>query len=79
MLWNIILVVPLKDGLVESSVIDLKNGELQGDTFCPNSYTLCNNLVSWVIRSLKGYIKNEKFRTTLISDKSLSEIFNDRN
>ena len=26
-----------------------------------------------------NYIKNEKFRTTLISDKSLSEIFNDRN
>ena len=25
------------------------------------------------------YIKTEKFRTTLISDKSLSEIFNDRN
>ena len=35
MLWDIALVVPLKDGLVESSVIDLKTGELQGDTFYP--------------------------------------------
>ena len=55
-LWNIALVVPFKDGPVESSIIDLKNGELQGDTFCPNLYTLCNNLVSWVIRCYKGYV-----------------------
>ena len=27
----------------------------------------------------REYIKNEKFRTTLISDKKLSESFNDRN
>ena len=34
----IALGVPLKDGPVVSSIIDLKNGELQGGggTFCPN-------------------------------------------
>ena len=44
--WNIVLVIQLENGPVESTPIELNNGALQGDTFCPNLYTLCNNLVS---------------------------------
>ena len=54
--WNIVLVIQLEDGPVESTPIELTNGELQGDTYCPDLYTLCNNLVSWVARSTDGYI-----------------------
>ena len=70
--WNTILVIPLKEKTIESQPIKLKNGELQGDTFCPNLYTLCNNLVSWVIRSFNGYVLSkpikEKVTQTLFID-----------
>ena len=54
--WNIVLVIQLKDGPVETTPIELSNGELQGDTFCPNLYTLCMNLVSWLARTCDGYV-----------------------
>ena len=71
--WNIVLVIPLKDGPVESTPIELTNGELQGDTYCPNLYTLCNNLVSWLARSFDGYvlstpIKQKVTHTLFIDD-----------
>ncbi len=53
--WNIVLVIPVKDGDFETEPINLLNGQLQGDTYCPDLYTLCNNLVSWVSRSFDGY------------------------
>ena len=56
------LVIPLKDKCVETKAIKLRNGELQGDTYCPNLYTLCNNLVSWLIRSFKGYVLSKPIK-----------------
>ena len=60
--WNIVLVIQLEDGPVESTPIELTNGELQGDTYCPDLYTLCNNLVSWVARSTDGYILSKPIK-----------------
>ena len=71
--WNIVLMIPVETGYKESSVIRLTNGELQGDTFCPDLYTLCNNPLSWKIRSFKGYamsapIKDRVTHTLFIDD-----------
>ena len=70
--WNIVLMIPIKERTIESRVIKLRNGELQGDTFCPNLYTLCNNPLSWLIRSFKGYMMStpikEKITHTLFID-----------
>ena len=64
--------IPIKERTIESRVIKLRNGELQGDTFCPNLYTLCNNPLSWLIRSFKGYMMStpikEKITHTLFID-----------
>ena len=60
--WNIVLVIYLKDGAVESTPIELSNGELQGDTYCPNLYTLCNNLVSWIARTHDGYVMSKPIK-----------------
>ena len=60
--WNIVLVIPMENGNVESGLIRLTNGELQGDTFCPNLYTLCNNPLSWKLRSLKGYMMSKPIK-----------------
>ena len=70
--WNIVLVIPVETGNVESKVIKLTNGELQGDTFCPNLYTLCNNPLSWKLRSFKGYTMS-----TPIKDKVTHSLFID--
>ena len=60
--WNIVLIIPLKDGPVETTPIELSNGELQGDTFCPNLYTLCMNLVSWLARTCDGYVLSKPIK-----------------
>ena len=70
--WNIVLAIPVKEGVVESNVINLTNGELQGDTMCPNLYTLCGNPVAWSLRATHGYVLSapikEKITHTLFID-----------
>ena len=53
--WNLVLLIPVKDGNVETDTILLTNGILQGDSLCPGLYTLSKNVISWLIRSLEGY------------------------
>ena len=53
--WNLVLVIPVKDGNVETGLISLTNGILQGDSLCPSLYTLSKNAISWLIRSFEGY------------------------
>ena len=69
---NIVLIIRTKEGVVESNSINLTNGELQGDTMCPNLYTLCGNPVAWSLRSTSGYVMSapikEKITHTLFID-----------
>ena len=53
--WSVIINIPIKDGIKESCVIRIINGILQGDSFCPNLYTLSKNVISWLVRSFEGY------------------------
>ena len=53
--WSVRIAIPVKDGYVESAVIFLTNGILQGDSYCPDLYMLTMNAQSWVIRSSEGY------------------------
>ena len=53
--WSVRIAIPVKDGCVESAVIFLTNGILQGDSYCPDLYMLTMNTQSWVIRSSEGY------------------------
>ena len=54
--WNLVLVIPTKDGDVETENIPLRNGILQGDSFCPTlyiqhsqkSYFVVNKIIRWV-------------------------------
>ena len=43
------------EGVTLSRLIQLLNGILQGDSYCPGLYVLSMNVVSWVIRSTEGY------------------------
>ena len=54
--WNLVLVIPVKDGYVQTESIKLTNGILQGDSLCPSLYTLSKNVISWLIRSFEGYM-----------------------
>ena len=53
--WSVTIQIPVEGGTVESRLIRLTNGILQGDSYCPDLYTLSMNLVSWKIRSTEGY------------------------
>ena len=53
--WSVTIQIPVQGGIVESRLIRLTNGILQGDSYCPDLYTLAMNLVSWKIRSTEGY------------------------
>ena len=53
--WNVIINIPVKEGVKESGVIIISNGILQGDSFCPALYTLSKNVISWLVRSFEGY------------------------
>ena len=53
--WSVRISIRVKDGYVESNLITLTNGILQGDSYCPDAYTLTMNVQSWVIRSSDGY------------------------
>ena len=53
--WNVIINIPVNDGIKASSVIRISNGILQGDSFCPALYTLSKNVISWLARSFEGY------------------------
>ena len=47
--------IPVENGFVESDVIKLRNGILQGDSYCPDLYVLTMNVASWVARASDGY------------------------
>ena len=53
--WSVYIQIPVKDGYKQSRVIQLINGILQGDTYCPQLYGLSVNVIAWVIRSTEGY------------------------
>ena len=53
--WSVRIMIPVKDGYVESNLILLINGILQGDSYCPDLYILTMNVQSWVIRATEGY------------------------
>ena len=54
--WNVTLLIPTKDGDLATEVILLLNGMLQGDSFVSTLYTMSKNAVSWLIRTLPGYV-----------------------
>ena len=54
--WRVTIQIPTEQGTIESRLILLTNGILQGDSYCPDLYTLSVNLFSWVIRSTDGYV-----------------------
>ena len=60
--WNVVLVVPLEQGDVLSEPIPIANGVLQGDTVCPNLYTLSRNPISWELRRCNGYILSKPIK-----------------
>ena len=53
--WSVKIKIPVKDGEELSRTIHLLNGILQGDSYCPDLYTLTMNVVSWRIRASEGY------------------------
>ena len=54
--WSVQISIPVKDGFKDSNIINLTNGILQGDSYCPALYVLTMNVVSWLIRSTEGYV-----------------------
>ena len=50
--WSIALEVKVKEGI---GPIQLKQGILQGDSFCVRLFTLCLNPIAWCLRSTEGY------------------------
>ena len=69
--WSVRISIPVKDGYVDSMIISLSNGILQGDSYCPALYVLTMNIISWVIRSSDGYVLHstlKKITHTLFVD-----------
>ena len=52
---SVTIQIPVEEGTVQSRLIRLTNGILQGDSYCPDLYTLSMNLASWKLRSTEGY------------------------
>ena len=71
--WSVQISIPVKDGFKESKIINLTNGILQEDSYCPALYVLTMNVLSWIIRSTEGYVLSKP-----ISKKATHTIYIER-
>ena len=53
--WSITLEVKINEKKERIGPIQLKQGILQGDSFCVQLFTLCLNPIAWWLRSIEGY------------------------
>ena len=70
--WSITLEVKINEKKERIGPIQLKQGILQGDSFCVRLFTLCLNPIAWWLRSIEGYTyshnKQEKLTHFLYVD-----------
>ena len=70
--WSITLEVKINEKKERIGPIQLKQGILQGDSFCVRLFTLCLNPIAWWLRSIEGYTyshnKQEKLTHLLYVD-----------
>ena len=70
--WSITLEVKINEKKERIGPIQLKQGILQGDSFCVRLFTLCQNPIAWWLRSIEGYTyshnKQEKLTHLLYVD-----------
>ena len=53
--WNTRISVRTAQGTEMWEVITFRRGLPQGDALCPRLFTLCINLVSWMLKATEGY------------------------